>query len=399
MRKRRGMALLLLTALAWSLLDGSESVQIGVEPTPPADTASNDAFHASTRWRFPLGWWDLRLYPPLDAATPTLHFVWTSPSERGVWLLRLAVAAALHHHPRARLRLWSNALPLDFLDCFLAASPLASVERYDLMTLVQPYGQALRGFVENATLERNSIYGTHGVSWRWAHESDLVRILVLAREGGVYLDADLLLTAPIPPAILAAPFSIAQGPDSPIPAEFVAELSSAWSRFSSVNVAFFAANARFPHGLALLRSLLEHFLQWGYNPNEWGWPIALMTRGMLEAFNAHVNRTAAEEAHVEEEVTSGRVAASAQSFIEHMDARSVYPLHESISHLLATPERARLEAVWPTHMRGLSFAVHVSASNLWRVGGGYSAANVSHPLSFVGKVRKQVLPRACWEEG
>jgi hypothetical protein len=407
MRASRGARALLACALlaAECLLDRgppAAPARRGLPPAAPLATGSTDAFRASQRGRFPAWWWNLSAYPAPPPAPLLFHLVWTTPSAN--FLPRLTAAAILRQHPGAAVRVWSNTLPDGFFGCLGGGGGggggggAIALERYSLAELAAGFGEPLRAFIRNDTLAQNAYLGTHGASWRWSHESDLVRFFALARDGGVYLDTDELLLAPVPAAALAAPLSVANGPDDPAPAEAAALLGEVWTRGPGVACGFVAVNARFPQGTAFVRAALDAAPR-SYNKVEWpSLGPALLTWQLWGNYTAAISRSGEEAARAAAAIAAGDAAVNLGDFVEHFDARAAYPLHEAHSHLLVLADAAALEAAWPAGVRGASFAVHVSTSNLWRVAEGYALQAGLVRGSWLDAFAQATLPAACRAE-
>jgi len=400
-RARGALLASALLAADWAL-DASFSARAraagrgAAAPAAPLATGSSGAFAASQRERFPPWWWDLAAYPPPEPAPPLFHLVWTTPFPAAgaarPWLPLLTASAILRHHPGAAVKVWTNTLPDDYFAC---VGPAVALERYSLAALAAGFGAPLRAFIGNDTLARNAHFGTHGATWRWSHESDLVRFFALARDGGVYLDTDELLLAPVPAAALAAPLALANGPDDPAPAAAAALLGLSWYRGPGVACGFVAVNRRFPQGTALVRAALDA-APGAYTPYEWpSLGPSLLRDVLFDAYTANVSRTAAEAARAAAALADGSVAASLRDYVEHYDARAVYPLHEAHSHALVGADARALEAAWPSALRGASFAVHVSTSNLWRVAEGYALERGAVRGSWLEGFARETLREAC----
>ena len=143
--------------------------------------------------------------PPLIAPLPqrrtvdappervSFYLVWTKDAASWVWLFQAALESVLRAHPTARVTVLSPTLPLDHFACFVAAGYTVSVERYDIATLA-------RGTpAEALAAPGGPLSQSH---FRYVHESDLARILVLLTRGGTYVDTDMLFLRPLDEEVL-----------------------------------------------------------------------------------------------------------------------------------------------------------------------------------------------------
>lgn len=134
----------------------------------------------------------------LDPNTmPQLNFwmVWTKGPENWNWLFNGVVMALLANHPKATLRVLSTMLPADFFDCFAAAGYNVSTMSYNLTDLAEASPLSAKPLVASGKVASSK--------HRVAHESDIVRLLVLQKYGGTYVDTDMLFLRPLEPHIVA----------------------------------------------------------------------------------------------------------------------------------------------------------------------------------------------------
>jgi hypothetical protein len=331
-------------------------------------TVDSENFWASQYSRFPPTYWRNN-FSLIPAGSPPLliHFVWVSP-ETPTWIFKLAVGSALHFHPDARVRIASNTLAEDFFACIGAGD--VAVVRYDLKDLVEPFGDdRLRSFVKNETIAKNagSDLGGEGGSrrsWRYAHESDLVRLLLLAERGGVYLDADVILLRPLPSALTEAPVAMAMSPN----ANHATLGFEIYSSGNLVSTAVLAANIRFQVTRHALRQMLlalplrYNGLEWiSIGPDLWG------DSRFYESTAPSFERTPEEAVALDAAIVAG-LNICPNCFVEIFEEKSFYPIVENSAWRVLDNETEGLEAIWPEHLRDLSSALHVSTSNTWRLG-------------------------------
>ena len=121
---------------------------------------------------------------------PPIKFwmVWTKGPENWNWLFNGVIAALLANHPKSTLRMLSTQLPLDFFDCYAKEGYDISVMRYNLTELA-------RGSDSAEKLVASGKIGTS--NYKVAHESDVVRLLILREYGGTYIDTDMLFLKPL----------------------------------------------------------------------------------------------------------------------------------------------------------------------------------------------------------
>jgi hypothetical protein len=127
--------------------------------------------------------------PPTNTMPPIKFWmVWTKGPENWNWLFNGVIAALLANHPNSTLRMLSTQLPLDFFDCYAQEGYDISVMRYNLTDLA-------RGSESAEKLVASGKIGTS--NYKVAHESDVVRLLILREYGGTYIDTDMLFLKPL----------------------------------------------------------------------------------------------------------------------------------------------------------------------------------------------------------
>ena len=101
---------------------------------------------------------------------------------------RRTLESILYHHPRATLLVFSNLLPDDFFGSFSRLSYDVRVCRYDAAALLE--GTPAQPWLDRLDEWRRGPYF-------YSHVTDALRLALLLRVGGVYLDFDVLLARPI----------------------------------------------------------------------------------------------------------------------------------------------------------------------------------------------------------
>jgi hypothetical protein len=274
------------------------------------------------------------------------------------WILYASVLSVLAAYPEARVKVASNTLPFDTFSCL---EPFGSVEvvRYDMLELSKEleHGMELQGFIANDTIGANKVRP----EFKHSHTSDLLRFLLLEKNGGIYCDSDLMLTRPLPEWILQAPFAAAINPISPKVLESAHSLSHEGIVLAS---GFLSSNTRFTQGRTLLHAALE-LLPSYYDPHTWACiGPNLINDAILMNLQGNFSLTRSAEEEEALRVSEGLMCANC--YVEILESELVYPLHESVSWLLLYPNTSLMEEVWPPFKRHFSYAIHVSTSNWWR---------------------------------
>ena len=274
-------------------------------------------------------------FPPSQSA-PTFWFIWSTQMREWHWMPLAVVESVFRHHPYARVRFLSMIMPLDFFSCFSQAGYDISVERYDLAELAR--GTVLEHFVASGRLNES-------LHFRYAHESDLLRLVILSRHGGIYLDTDLLLLRPLDDAIV----------DNPVlGVEYFKDTTQGSKTFGGMrlNNAFMG----FPSpGNPYLDWIMQR-VEESYNPKEWA---AIGPDIITEGYNKQPSEV--------------------QDAFELVPPRGLYPLHWALAHCLLNPDRKQCDREWPPEIRNESYGIHLYNSNSWRYEGG-SCVNVPYPL-------------------
>ena len=122
-------------------------------------------------------------------AAPSFLLLWTTAATDFTLRSRRCLESLLFHHPRATVRIFSNTLGEDAIAPLRAAGYAVSVQGYDAAEL-------LRGTPAAPWLLRLAEW-EKGPYW-YSHLTDVLRLALLWREGGVYVDTDVVLMRPLP---------------------------------------------------------------------------------------------------------------------------------------------------------------------------------------------------------
>jgi len=267
-----------------------------------------------------------RAFPPSQAA-PLFWFIWSTSLREWHWMPLAVVESVFVHHPRARVRFLSMVMPLDYFACVAAAGFDIAVERYDLRALAQ--GTVLANFVDSGRLNESAHF-------RYAHESDLLRLVVLSRHGGIYLDTDLLLLQPLDGAVLDNPVLGVEYYNDPM------RESKTYGGIR-LNNAFMG----FPEPGSPYLDWIMQRVEASYNPKEWA---AIGPDLITEAYSA--------------------MAPEVQDTFHLVPPRGLYPLHWALAHSVLNPDRTQVDREWPPAVRNESYGIHLYNSNSWRYEGG-----------------------------
>ena len=122
-----------------------------------------------------------------DATAGPFTLIWTTPASTFAPRYFRSIDSICKHHPFATISVLSNSLPPDF---FAPLHPCAvRVERYDLEAMTRQSGRATIWYGFRRFWNRSSYFANH--------EADLLRLLVLQRRGGVYVDTDVVFLRPL----------------------------------------------------------------------------------------------------------------------------------------------------------------------------------------------------------
>ena len=104
------------------------------------------------------------------------------------WRHWRTVESIFYHHPNAEVNIYSNTLPDYIFNVLTEAGYSIKVQRYSLEDML--VGSPAEGFIEKIEKARKS-------SFWYAHEADLLRLLLLYSYGGIYMDTDIIVVRPL----------------------------------------------------------------------------------------------------------------------------------------------------------------------------------------------------------
>jgi len=128
----------------------------------------------------------------------TFHFIFTTPPETITWRVIRAVETVFHHHPNAKVFLHSNSIPQygSKFDSFVESGYDFDIQPYSIEKLLN---SATSFLDEKLITTFSSVLQDRRKEQYWySHETDIVRMLLMEENGGVYLDTDQYLVKPLP---------------------------------------------------------------------------------------------------------------------------------------------------------------------------------------------------------
>ena len=265
------------------------------------------------------------------SSTASFVLLWSTDAASFSLRSRRCVESILYHHPSAAVRVYSNQLPRTFFAAFRRAGFDIRVHRYNVTELLLDTPAA--AWLERlAEWERGPYF--------YSHVTDAVRLALLFRVGGVYLDTDVILTRPIRLTAaepLGAP--AIEGPPALHDALGVESYADTRTGLPTLNGAIMA----FGRGSRFLWNCLHEFAA-DYRADRWGWNgPELLTR--VQARCAHADGAA----------------------VQVEPPERFYPIHWSAVADFADGQHPQADArMWATIERS-SYAVHVwnrKAANL-----------------------------------
>ena len=185
--------------------------------------------------------------------TTTVHLIFTTSARTSIvlggvesrvvvegtfmWRHWRCIEAVFHHHPFATVVIHSNTLSQVTFDVLTEAGYDIRVESYDLVELA-------RGTPAEAFAREELPYAREGEHW-YSHETDLLRLLILFRRGGVYMDTDIIVVRSL----------------SDLPTNVVG-----WESSLNMNGAFLKFRKGHPFLEACIRKFSRHYSQaWSEN--------------------------------------------------------------------------------------------------------------------------------------
>lgn len=293
-------------------------------------------------------------------AAPSFLLLWTTAATDFTLRSRRCLESLLFHHPRATVRVFSNSLPPSAIAPLRAAGYAVSVQGYDVAEL-------LRGTPAAPWLLRLAEW--EKAPYWYSHLTDVLRLALLWREGGVYVDTDVVLMRPLPwplPLAMGIESFVRGDPSSPILNGAVLLVPSRRSPLLWVAMHEFAST---------------------YHPELWGWNgPELLTRVVLRCAGAFSNApsgarlTAAGNeslSHGSGAVVGAR-SSSGASRVLLLPPEVFYPIHwKDVAAYTGAEDLARQERMW-RRIERRALAVH-----LWNR---KTAALALHPRSVLYRV-------------
>ena len=187
------------------------------------------------------------------------HFIYTTPAETLTWRVQRAIEAVFYHHPNAKVIMHSRSLPVKGtrLDVLTETGYNFEVRPYNLNHLLAE-SMAVAKEDKAAFLAVLNARKT-GEFW-YSHETDLIRLLIMEKYGGVYLDTDVHVVKPFPRS-----FDNVLAYQNKLTAKRVLKLAFAKTLNGAVMV--------FEKGNAFLKELIAEAMNRlirNYDPNDWG---------------------------------------------------------------------------------------------------------------------------------
>ena len=105
------------------------------------------------------------------------------------WRHWRSIESIFYHHPTSRVIIHSNTLSQREFDVLTEAGYSIIVQKYNLEELLED--SPAQNFIPKLKMD-----GWKGKYW-YSHETDLLRILILYRFGGVYMDTDMIIVRPL----------------------------------------------------------------------------------------------------------------------------------------------------------------------------------------------------------
>jgi hypothetical protein len=136
-----------------------------------------------------------------DTSSPfhhLFHFIFTTSPETINWRFIKAIEAVFFHHPKSKVIIHSQTIPSHgtILDKFQQANYHLSVQNYSFEELLN---DRLMSFL-NDTVKQSflkKLPDNQKNKYWYSHATDILRLLILEQNGGIYLDTDVHLISPI----------------------------------------------------------------------------------------------------------------------------------------------------------------------------------------------------------
>ena len=199
-----------------------------------------------------------------SADEPSFVLLWSTNASSFTLRSRRCLESILYHHPKATVRVYSNELPHDFFAEFRRERFDVRLKRYNATRLLgsTPAAPWLLRYNE----------------WRkgpyfYSHVTDAIRLALLFRVGGVYLDTDVLLARPIrlrqATTAAASGGGGGSGGDGPPPLHDALGIES-YADARTGKPALNGAVMAFGRGSRFLYNALHEFGA-DYKPDRWSW--------------------------------------------------------------------------------------------------------------------------------
>lgn len=176
------------------------------------------------------------------------HFIFTTPSDTLTWRIQRAIETVFYHHPNAKVMMHSQTLPAQgtVLDCFAEAGYNFGIYNYSFFELLNE-SPSFSPNITNHFLAM--IPWLRKQKFWYSHETDWLRMLIMQRYGGVYMDTDMYLIQPLKKSMR----NMIGWED--------------WKK-EQVNGAIMIFHANSTFISRCLQNSIKIFMQ-GYNPNHW----------------------------------------------------------------------------------------------------------------------------------
>lgn len=248
-----------------------------------------------------------------------------------------SVESVFFHHPKASFHLYSNELPHDVLAPLAQLGYDVNVRRYDL--------QALLGDTPAAPWLQDLERWQAG-KYYYSHVTDVMRYALLFKEGGVYIDTDVIVVRPIVVSTAASPppspaarqhhdrpliDSLGGPPEPAAPAPLAPHSVGAEAHAVGTNTPILnGAVMVFSRGSPFLWAALRDFGH-TYRDYEWGWngpELLTRVRKRCPAHVAVLSEARFYPFHWEEvDIFSGSDHAQQQNDMWHVISERSYTAH------------------------------------------------------------------------
>ncbi len=256
---------------------------------------------------------------------PRLFLIWTKSMSYWNWVFMAVVESIFFYHPKAHVTFYSDGrMPKDFFECFSSGGYDIRVEYYDLKNMS-------RGTPVEALVASGKIQGS---KYRYAHESDLVRILVLKEKGGAYTDTDTLFLNTMDEHVLGAPS---------LGLETMSYSTHHYHDINSTRLNNAFINFPLPNH-PFLDCMMENIAP-SYDPGEW----AAIGPDLVTACH-------------------GGLRGDFKTNFRILPPNDLYPMDWKWAWWVASVFRRNdVDLLWPPGERELSYAMHLYNSNSWNM--------------------------------